>query len=123
MKKVKLIGPGLKLNNSWKWCGDIVEITDKEYEKNKNFLELLEDINEDEKNDTSKDTNDLDNNGNDSTNGNDTTGEGENTDDEDEENDEELELIRAKAKELGINPGRMKKETLLAKIKEKEENV
>ena len=120
MKKVKLIGPGLKLNNSWKWCGDIVEITDEEYEKNKNFLELLEDINEDEKNDTSEGTNDTNKN---STTENDASEEGENTDGEDEEIDEELEIIRVKAKELGINPGRMKKETLLAKIKEKEENA
>ena len=113
MKKVKLIGPGLKLNNSWHWCGEEVVISDEEYEKNKNYLNVLEDLENEivPNNEEDKDTNDNSNN--------DLVDKQEN--DEESSDDEELEILREKAKELGIsNCGRMKKETLIEKIAEKE---
>ena len=42
MYKVKLVGPGLFLNGAWHWINDIVEITEDTYEKNKDFLEIIE---------------------------------------------------------------------------------
>ncbi|MBQ8299882.1 MAG: Rho termination factor N-terminal domain-containing protein [Clostridia bacterium] len=114
MKRVKLIGPGLKLQKSWHWIGEEVQISDEEYEKNKKYLEVLEDNGEEtlpgtiiptNPDESEKENSDLD----DESNGN------------DNEEDEELEILRNKAKELGIaNAGRMKKETLIEKIAEKE---
>ncbi len=130
MKKVELIGPGLKLNNSWYWCGDVVYVSEAEYEKNKSFLKVIEDIKEKQninnliKNDN-EDTN-INNNIDEKNN----TGTDKNTNENEMTNndtilndDEELEILREKAKELGIaNAHLMKKETLLAKISEAEKN-
>lgn len=122
MKRVKLIGPGLKLKNSWHWIGDKVDISDAEYEKNKEHLELLEDIYEETVPQVITPTNpgesESENNNPDE---NEDLHDGSN---EDNEEDEELEILRSKAKELGIaNAGRMKKETLVEKIAEKEQNA
>lgn len=128
MKRVKLIGPGLKLKNSWYWIGEKVDISDAEYEKNKEHLEVLEDIYEETvpKATTSTNPDELENENNtpdenedlhDGANGN-------HENNENDEEDEELEILRSKAKELGIaNAGRMKKETLVEKIAEKEQNA
>lgn len=124
MKKVKLIGPGLKLNNSWHFIGDIVEITDEEYEKNCEFLKLIEEIEkseQDNKNGEQNNENDENNNATENENDEDPSkDENENPEEdkgEDEtDEDEEMELLKEKAKKLGINPGKMKKETLLKKI-------
>ena len=122
MKRVKLIGPGLKLKNSWYWIGEKVDISDAEYEKNKEHLELLEDIYEETvpqaTTPTNPDESESENNNPDE---NEDLHDGSN---EDNGEDEELEILRSKAKELGIaNAGRMKKETLVEKIAEKEQNA
>lgn len=132
MKKVKLIGPGLKLDNSWYWCGEIVIINDDEYEKNKNFLEVLENIEEDPSNnnltkvdnENTNTNNNIDKEKDDNTDTDNNANENETESNEDKSNDdEELEILKEKAKELGI-PGfhLMKKETLLARISEIEKN-
>ena len=93
---VKVKGKGVKLNGIWKYKDETAEISDKEYEANKEYVDILEDE------------------------------EGPqlpqvpNKEDEDPVEKELLEL-RAKAKKLGIrNSHLMKKESLEAAIAEKE---
>lgn len=129
MKKVKLIGPGLKLNNKWSWCGDTVVISDTEFEKNAEYLELIEDV-EDKTHSNNKNNENNNNiiteNNENTTNNNNDGGENNNPETPEENNpngdedgqDDELELLRAEAKSLGINPGNAKKDTLLKKIEE-----
>lgn len=94
MKRVKLLGPGLKLQNKWYWINEIASVSDEEYEENKKYLQLLEEavlLPEDDENDTDEET--------------------------DENADEEMDILRQKATELGIKvTSNMKKETLLKKI-------
>ena len=42
MYKVKLIGPGLKIENKWHWIGETVIVNKEDYEKNKKYLEVIE---------------------------------------------------------------------------------
>ena len=44
MKKVSIKDAGLKLNGSWHYKGDEVVVDDNEYEANKDYLILLEDM-------------------------------------------------------------------------------
>lgn len=91
MYKVKLIGPGLKIENKWYWIGETAIVNEEDYEKNKKYLEVIEIIKDE------KDTGKV----------------------EDKNKDEEMELLRKKAAELGIEFGKnTKKETLIKKINE-----
>lgn len=44
MKKIRVIGPGRKFNGKWCFDGDTEVITEEEYEKNKDGLEVIEEI-------------------------------------------------------------------------------
>lgn len=90
--KVKVTGAGLKLAGKWHFIDEIVEINKEEYERNKDYVEVVEE------------------NNNQNPEGNQNSNE-----------DEELEKLIEQAKGLGIrNVRNMKKETLIAKIKETE---
>ena len=47
MKKVRVDGPAVKLNNNWYFDKETAVISDEEFEKNKKYLKLIENINED----------------------------------------------------------------------------
>lgn len=138
MKRVIVKGPALKLNGKWCYDKDTAIVSEDVYEKNKKYLDVVEEISdkkertitimvkdetinlkelkqelelyvENYKKDAaepSADKNTGDNTGN---NTGDNTG-------------EELEALKEKTKGLGIkNVHNMKKETLIAKIKEIED--
>jgi len=93
--KVKVKEEGIKLNGTWKFKGEEAVIDEEQYEKNKDFLDIIEDE------------------------------EGPKLPQvpgkEDEDNEEELKKLRAKGKELGIkNAHLMGKEKLELVIAEKE---
>lgn len=99
--KVQVKGVGVKLAGKWCYKGDIAEITEKEYEFNKEYLEVLEGekkstkTNNEQKPKTAGETEDI-----------------------------ELKVLREKAKDLGIKgASNMKKETLEAKIAELEKQL
>lgn len=105
MFKVRVKGEGVKLANKWCFIGDEVIIDEEEYEKNKEYVDVIEVIEETKA-------------GGNPNSEEDDTGVGDNSE------DEELEALREKAKELGIkNIHNMKKETLIAKIQEIEEKA
>lgn len=141
MYKVKLIGPGLKIENKWHWIGETVIVNKEDYEKNKKYLEVIEII----ANDTSTTANITANIDTDyllkgvtskikdainssmeeetedkSSEDKNETEEEENAETE-EDVDEEMEILRKKATELGIEFRKnTKKETLIKKISEAE---
>lgn len=93
--KVKVKGKGVKLNGIWIYKGEEAIIDEEQYEKNKEFVDIIEDE------------------------------EGPQLPQvpgkEDEDNEDELQELRAKAKELGIrNYHLMGKEKLELAIAEKE---
>lgn len=93
---VKVKGKGVKLNGIWKYKDETAEISDEEYEANKEYVDILED----------EETSQLP--------------QIPNKDDEDPA-EKELQELKAKARELGIrNAHLMKKESLEAAIAEKE---
>lgn len=112
MYKVKLIGPGLKIENKWHWIGETVIVNKEDYEKNKKYLEVIEIIEAENTTETIGEKNETELSGN------------ENTNDEEEKTedvDEEMEILRKKATELGIEFRKnTKKETLIKKISEAE---
>lgn len=135
MYKVKLIGPGLKIENKWHWFGETVIVNKEDYEKNKKYLEVIEII----ANDTSATVNitanidtdyllkgvtstikDAINSSMEETEDKNETKK-EETEEETEDVDEEMEILRKKATELGIEFRKnTKKETLIKKISEAE---
>lgn len=142
MKRVIVKGPALKLNGKWCYDKDTAIVSEDVYEKNKKYLDVVEEISdkkertitimvkdetinlkelkqelelyvENYKKDAAESSTDK--------NTGDNTGDniGDNTGDN---IGEELEALKEKAKGLGIkNVHNMKKETLIAKIKEIEE--
>lgn len=141
-RKVRVKGPGVKLNNVWRYINEEAIIDEVQYEDNKEYVEVIEEIEEnqntklDEENksadgsDINVGTNEIekeiieeqpkeepeDNSEN--------TEENAGEDAKDNENeDEELVKLREEAKELGIRGAHnMKKENLIAKIKEMAES-
>ena len=118
-RKVRVTGPGVKLNNIWCYINEEAVIDEKQYKENEKYVEVIEEIEEtktedikpaapvvqkepvEEKEKMQEDNNPESN--------------------EKTENDEqtELEALKEKAKKLGIkNAHNMKKETLIAKIEE-----
>lgn len=139
-RKVRVKGPGVKLNNVWCYINEEAVIDEAQYEENKEYVEVIEEIkenpntkldegkktadgsdinvgtNEIEKEITEEQTKEEpeDNSGE---NIEENTGENEK---DNESEDEELEALRERAKELGINvTHNMKKETIIKKIEEK----
>ena len=136
MKKVRVDGPAVKLNNNWYFDKETAVISDEEFEKNKKYLKLIENINEDfndkkenrtisliiedesiDINEIEKDLKDFIKNYKKEDLGDNPEGNklGENSKDE----KEELAQLRNEAKELNIrNAHVMSKETLIEKIAE-----
>lgn len=95
---VKVKGKGVKLNGIWTYKGEEAVIDEEQYEKNKEFLDIIEDEEGPQLPQVP----------------------GKN----DEDNEEKLKELRAKAKELGIrNYHLMGIEKLEKAIEEKEENT
>ena len=142
MKRVIVKGPALKLNGKWCYDKDTAIVSEDVYEKNKKYLDVVEEISdkkertitimvkdetinlkelkqelelyvENYKKDAAEPS--ADKNTGDNTGDNTVDNTGDNT-------GEELEALKEKAKGLGIkNVHNMKKETLIAKIKEIED--
>lgn len=120
-RKVRVTGPGVKLNNVWCYVNDEAVIDDRQYKENEKYVEVIEEIKEvktgeigpaipatqtEQVKETQEDNN-LEGN--------------EKTEKDEQTEDEELEALKEKAKKLGIkNAHNMKKETLIAKIEEVE---
>lgn len=140
MIKVRVKGEGVKLANKWCFINEEATIDLEEYERNKEYVDIIEEI-EEPKTDPEVSTSNeeastgesqsqegeqeiLNNDGSDTNVG---SIEGENNPEGDngennESEDEELDALKERAKELGIkNTHNMKKETLIAKIQETEE--
>ena len=120
IRRVRVKGPGVKLANKWCYIGDEATVDEQEFEKNKEYVDVIEEIEEPK----TEPENPINPEGkqNDGTDINDgTNDEGENSGENKNETseDEELEALKEKAKKLGIkNAHNMKKETLIAKIEE-----
>ena len=123
MYKVRVIGPGVKLANKWCYINDEAIIDEKELEKNKEYVEVIEKI-EEPKEPTIPENPNPDGDEKDGSDTNDGTNDkGENSGDnqKDDNEAEEMEALKEKAKELGINvTHNMKKETIIKKIEEAE---
>ena len=121
-RKVRVTGPGVKLNNIWCYINEEAVIDEKQYKENEKYVEVIEEIEEtktedikpaapvvqkepvEEKEKMQEDNNPESN---------------EKTENDEQIEDEELEALKEKAKKLGIkNAHNMKKETLIAKIEE-----
>ena len=121
-RKVRVTGPGVKLNNIWCYINEEAVIDEKQYKENEKYVEVIEEIEEtktedikpaapvvqkepvEEKEKMQEDNNPESN---------------EKTENDEQTEDEELEALKEKAKKLGIkNAHNMKKETLIAKIEE-----
>ena len=121
-RKVRVTGPGVKLNNIWCYINEEAVIDQKQYKENEKYVEVIEEIEEtktedikpaapvvqkepvEEKEKMQEDNNPESN---------------EKTENDEQTEDEELEALKEKAKKLGIkNAHNMKKETLIAKIEE-----
>lgn len=128
IRVVRVKGPGVKLANKWCYIGDEATVDEQEFEKNKEYVDVIEEIEEpkvqtlevgagENQNPEGEQQDGADTN--DGTN-NEEKNSGEDQNDGNE--DEELEALKERAKELGIkNIHNMKKETLIAKIQETEE--
>ena len=140
-RKVRVKGPGVKLNNIWCYINEVAVIDEAQYEENKEYVEVIEEIEENSNTKLKEENKSVD--GSDINVGaNETEKEiskeqpkeesedniGENTQEDTGENgednegeDEELEALKERAKELGITvTHNMKKETIIKKIEEKE---
>ena len=121
-RKVRVTGPGVKLNNIWCYINEEAVIDEKQYKENEKYVEVIEEIEEtktedikpaapvvqtepvEEKEKMQEDNNPESN---------------EKTENDEQTEDEELDALKEKAKELGIkNAHNMKKETLIARIEE-----
>lgn len=122
IRRVRVKGPGVKLANKWCYIGDEATVDEQEFEKNKEYVDVIEEIEEPK----TEPENPINPEGeqNDGTDINDgTNDEGENSGENKNETseDEELEALKARAKELNIKvTANMKKETIIKKIEEKE---
>ena len=144
MFRVRVKGEGVKLANKWCFINEEGTIDLEEYERNKEYVDIIEEIEEaktdlevptsNEEASTGESQNpegkqEISNNDDSDTNIGSIEGkdnpEGDNEEETGENNeseDEELEALKERAKELGIkNTHNMKKETLIAKIQETEE--
>lgn len=137
MKTVKVKGIGVQVNGTSYFKNDVFEVTDEEYELIKEFVDVLS---ENSKNVNKRivqikvENEDLDlkeveeylyncleNFGKEENDGSDTNVDGKAGENSDE--DEELEALKDRAKELGINvTHNMKKETIIKKIEEIEQD-
>ncbi len=118
IRKVRVKGPGVKLNNKWCYIGDEATIDEQEYEKNKDYIDIIEEIEEQETEAKIQDiTEEKQNPEEEQENQNSDDG----SDTNEEEESEELEALKERAKELGINvTHNMKKETIIKKIENAE---
>ena len=137
-RKVRVKGPGVKLNNIWCYINEVAVIDEAQYEENKEYIEEIEENSNTKLKEENKSVDGSDIN----VGANETEKEiseeqpkeesedniGENTQEDTGENgednegeDEELEALKERAKELGITvTHNMKKETIIKKIEEKE---
>lgn len=119
-RKVRVTGPGVKLNNVWCYINEEAVIDEKQYKENEKYVEVIEEIEETKteevktaapavQTETVEEKKQEDNN----------PESNEKTENDEQTEDEELDALKEKAKELGIkNAHNMKKETLIAKIEE-----
>ena len=126
-RKVRVTGPGVKLNNVWCYINEEAVIDEKQYKENEKYVEVIEEIEETKTEEVKteevktaapavqtetveeKEKNQEDNN----------PESNEKTEKDEQTEDEELDALKEKAKKLGIkNAHNMKKETLIAKIEE-----
>lgn len=119
-RKVRVTGPGVKLNNVWCYINEEAVIDEKQYKENEKYVEVIEEIEETKteevktaapavQTETVEEKNQEDNN----------PESNEKTENDEQTEDEELDALKEKAKELGIkNAHNMKKETLIARIEE-----
>lgn len=125
IRRVRVKGPGVKLANKWCYIGDEATVDEQEFEKNKEYVDVIEEIEEPK----TEPENPINPEGeqNDGTDINDgTNDEGENSGENKNETseDEELEALKARAKELNIKvTANMKKETIINKIEEAEKEA
>lgn len=122
MKRVKVNGPGVKLANKWCYIGDEAIIDDEEYNKMEKYVELIEEIEETGKeSETSAPETPVTDPAPEGEQGEDEGDATKETEGENDGEDEELEALKDRAKELGINvTHNMKKETIIKKIEEAE---
>lgn len=119
-RKVRVTGPGVKLNNIWCYINEEAVIDEKQYKENEKYVEVIEEIEETKTEDikpaapvvqTEPVEEKMQEDNNPESN--------EKTENDEQTEDEELEALKEKAKKLGIkNAHNMKKETLIAKIEE-----
>lgn len=119
-RKVRVTGPGVKLNNVWCYINEEAVIDEKQYKENEKYVEVIEEIEETKteevktaapaiQTETVEEKKQEDNN----------PESNEKTENDEQTEDEELDALKEKAKELGIkNAHNMKKETLIARIEE-----
>ena len=119
-RKVRVTGPGVKLNNVWCYINEEAVIDEKQYKENEKYVEVIEEIEETKteevktaapavQTETVEEKKQEDNN----------PESNEKTENDEQTEDEELEALKEKAKKLGIkNAHNMKKETLIARIEE-----
>lgn len=125
VRRVRVKGPGVKLANKWCYIGDEATVDEQEFEKNKEYVDVIEEIEEPK----TEPENPINPEGeqNDGTDINDgINDEGENSGENKNEasEDEELEALKARAKELNIKvTANMKKETIINKIEEAEKEA
>lgn len=132
-RKVRVKGPGVKLNNVWRYINEEAIIDEAQYEENKEHVEVIEEIEEntnikskeEDKSTDDSNTNTVNNEeemSNEELEENNKENSEENSkksEENGEQEDEELVKLREEAKELGIRGAHnMKKENLVAKIKE-----
>ena len=122
IRKVRVTGPGVKLNNIWCYINEEAVIDEKQYKENEKYVEVIEEIEETKTEDIKpaapvvqtepvEETEKMQEDNNPESN--------EKTENDEQTEDEELEALKEKAKKLGIkNAHNMKKETLIAKIEE-----
>jgi hypothetical protein len=134
MKRVIVKGPALKLNGKWCYDKDTAIVSEDVYEKNKKYLDVVEEISDKKERTITIMVKDetinlkelkqelelyVENYKKDAAEPSADKNTGDNTGDN---TGEELEALKEKAKGLGIkNVHNMKKETLIAKIKEIED--
>lgn len=134
MKRVIVKGPALKLNGKWCYDKDTAIVSEDVYEKNKKYLDVVEEISDKKERTITIMVKDetinlkelkqelelyVENYKKDAAEYSADKNTGDNTGDN---TGEELEALKEKAKGLGIkNVHNMKKETLIAKIKEIED--
>ena len=136
-RKVRVKGPGIKLNNVWCYINEEAIIDEAQYEDNKEYVEVIEEIEEnankkskgENKSTDASNTNTVNNEEEiskeelEENNKEDSEENSKKSEENDEKEDEELVKLREEAKELGIRGAHnMKKENLIAKIKEMAES-